>query len=113
VADRILGLLTPEILILKPGASDVVRNQLELAGWMPRPGFKRLPIGDTIEGGRIVPGGGVESRPGTRKRSRGSSANTRACSIPDCDRAHTARGLCATHYQQARRGKIAFPDGPT
>lgn len=31
-------------------------------------------------------------------------SNTRACSFVGCDRAHSAKGLCAGHYQQQWRG---------
>lgn len=30
---------------------------------------------------------------------------TQPCSVPGCDRRRSAKGLCARHYAQARRGK--------
>ena len=29
---------------------------------------------------------------------------TKGCSVADCDRPHTARGLCKTHYNRLLRG---------
>ena len=33
----------------------------------------------------------------------------RVCSIKGCGRAYVAKGLCANHYQAARRGKLQVP----
>lgn len=30
---------------------------------------------------------------------------TNGCSVADCDRPHTARGLCKTHYNRLLRGQ--------
>lgn len=34
---------------------------------------------------------------------------TRRCSFPDCDRPHSCKGFCATHYEQARLGRPLAP----
>lgn len=104
VAERVLGMLTPEILILEGDSVDHVRGALELAGTMPRPGVKALPVGG--------PKGDIDAK--TRKRHREAlrrrASSEKGCDMEGCTRSHTARGLCATHYQQARRGKIDFPE---
>lgn len=105
IAERLVGMLTPEILILDGDAVDAVRNALEMAGTMPRPGLKSVPIGGPLAGAEAA--ALKRARAGRRRRAGG--AQTRRCSIEDCDRVHAARGLCATHYQQARRGKLDFP----
>jgi hypothetical protein len=41
----------------------------------------------------------------------GTPAITKACKVPDCDEGPRARGFCARHYQQWRRGTLdGFPN---
>lgn len=39
----------------------------------------------------------------TQRPTLGPTALRTGCDVPDCDRPHRSRGLCARHYHQARR----------
>lgn len=39
-------------------------------------------------------------------------SSIRTCDVPACDRRHEARGLCANHYQLARKAGNLPPPGP-
>jgi len=56
-----------------------------------------------IGGGKGAPVGKRGRRKG-KKRGRKPSA-AKACSVAGCKRPHYAKGLCASHYQTARRVK--------
>jgi len=69
---------------------------------------KRLGQLEKVLVGTIAP---VAKRKRTRKTKakvkRGKKARAKkTCKIPGCTRKHYAKGLCAAHYQKARREKL-------